>query len=143
MLSPGRFWVVLPHPRASAFAWWTPLIHIKGVLLSCSLFHADATCVGENHGANNHFLLFGAAKHGSRKRKLPMLCVRVRLTIWRSLILSIASELSPTRSNTIVAWSSVSASLALTRTSAKAALSHPNRLQRGSQDELAYVGSSF
>src|SRR5258708_1234114 len=42
MLSRGRFWVVLPHPKASAFAWWTPLIHIKGVLLFCFLFHADA-----------------------------------------------------------------------------------------------------
>jgi hypothetical protein len=29
MLSRGRFWVVLPHPKASACAWWIPLIHIK------------------------------------------------------------------------------------------------------------------
>src|SRR6266404_4769310 len=31
MPSRGRFWVVLPHPRTSACAWWTPLIHIKEV----------------------------------------------------------------------------------------------------------------
>ena len=36
------------------------------------------------------------------------------------------NKLSPTRSNTIVAWSTVSANLALTRRSAKAALSQCN-----------------
>jgi hypothetical protein len=33
-----------------------PLIHIKGIFAVRVLFHVDATCVGENHGANNHFL---------------------------------------------------------------------------------------
>ena len=42
MLSRGRFWVVLPHPKASAFAWWTALIHIKKVFVFCVIFYVVA-----------------------------------------------------------------------------------------------------
>src|SRR5258705_10614767 len=35
MLSLGCSCVVRPRPNASASAWWTPLIHIKDLLLFC------------------------------------------------------------------------------------------------------------
>jgi hypothetical protein len=67
MLNRGRFWVVLPHPRASARAWYVPLIHIKEGFWFSRSFPRRCDRVGEDHGANNPHL-FGTAIRGPRNR---------------------------------------------------------------------------